>query len=163
MKHWQRFLGTIIAVVTAVIWINIYEPETGPNEKQRADYFSQVLDTVSKNWSVSDLKSLMNSRIYASEQGTYATQFQKLKSLGRFLGCERLQLGDFADDALDQPPFNKLDVDAAYQGNGRCAFANGEADVLVGYVKPKDQLELALLKIDNVSLASRERSGSLAQ
>lgn len=150
MKHWQRFLGTIIALTTAALWFVFFQPEAGDDQKQRLADFSTLLGGVSHGWAAEDLDALMVSSL--RDDAHYRPLLATARPLGRFVGCERLNLGDFADDALDQAPLDRLDATTVYQGNGQCAFEKGKARVLVGYVKQQGQPKLALLVIDDVSL-----------
>lgn len=151
--HWKRFLGTLVALATAALWLTFYQPDPEYGQKQRLADFSSLLTTLSRSWDRSAVEPILAPTLkHAGPSGATLTTAQPL---GRFVGCERLALGDFGDDALSQSPLNRLKTDTVYQGNGRCAFEHGRADVLVGYVKGQDQPQLVLLEVDNVRLFDR--------
>ncbi|WP_148864090.1 hypothetical protein [Marinobacter fonticola] len=150
MKHWQRFLGTLIALATAAAWVVFYQPEAGDEQKQQVASFSKLIDGVSRHWNLEVLDDLMLSEM--QDANRYQPLLIEASPLGRFIGCERLRLGAFAEDSLDQPPLDRLQAVTVYQGNGRCAFEYGEAYVLVGYVREQDQPKLVLLVIEDIHL-----------
>lgn len=150
MKHWQRFLGTIIALVTAAAWMLFYQPEAGDDQEQQMASFSKLIDGVSRDWHLEALNNLMLPPMQDADR--YRPLLVEASELGRFIGCERLQLGQFAEDSLDQPPLDRLETDTVYQGNGRCAFEHGEAYVLVGYVREQDRPKLVLLVVEDIRL-----------
>ncbi|MGP4843773.1 hypothetical protein ACTXGQ_06570 [Marinobacter sp. 1Y8] len=158
MKHWQRFAGTLVALATVAAWMLFSDLDQKPDnndQQQRSAMFSEILDTLSKSWEMAELQSTMQPRALAGDEASYRDMLESASALGRFVGCERLQLGDFAADALDQPPFNRLNVDTVYQGNGECAFEKGSAYVLVGYLPDDSSHPLVLLEVDHVSLYDR--------
>ncbi|MAA65227.1 MAG: hypothetical protein CL581_10685 [Alteromonadaceae bacterium] len=158
MKHWQRFAGTLVALATVAAWMLFSDLDQKPDnddQQQRSAMFSGILDDLSKSWGMTELQSMMQPRALAADEAVYRDMLESASALGRFVGCERLQLGDFASSALDQPPFNRLDVDRVYQGNGECAFEKGSAYVLVGYLPGASSRPLVLLEVDRVRLYDR--------
>lgn len=150
---WQRFLGTIIALVVAAAWMIFYQPEAGDDQKQQMRSFSTLINGVSRDWTLPSLNDVTLDRM--RDDSRYQALLGTASPLGRFVGCERLQLGQFAEDSLDQPPLDRLQTDIVYQGNGRCAFERGEAYVLLGYVREQDQPKLVLLVIEDIRLFDR--------
>lgn len=151
MKHWRRFLGTGIALITVAAWMAFYQPEeAGNDQKRHMANFSTLIDGVSRNWNPDTLNTLMLPKM--QEANHYRPMLVEASPLGRFVGCERLQLGLFAEDSLSQPPLDRLETDTVYQGNGRCAFEHGEAYILVGYVREQDEPKLVLLVIEDIRL-----------
>lgn len=155
MKRWQRFAGTLVALATAAAWMIFADVEQAPgndDQQQRSVMFSEILDNLSKRWDMATLEAMMEPRALAGEDQAYRDMLDDASALGRFVGCERLQLGDFAADAMGQPPFDRLDVDTVYQGNGQCAFEKGTAYVLVGYLPDHSSRPLVLLEVNRVTL-----------
>ena len=150
MKHWQRYLGTLIALVTAAAWMLFYQPQASDDQVQQMEGFSTLIDGVSRDWRLEALNELMLPTM--RDTGRYRPLLIQVSALGRFIGCERLQLGQFAEDSLDQPPLDRLEAETVYQGNGRCAFEHGEAYVLLGYVREQDQPKLVLLVVEDIRL-----------
>ncbi|WP_111494562.1 hypothetical protein [Marinobacter bohaiensis] len=152
MIPWRRFLGTLVALGGVGLWFVFFAPQSGPelDQTQRLNAFSHLLDGVSHDWSMTDLQRLQHPAVADAIDDRQLVETGQ--SLGRFVGCGRLGLGDFADDALDQLPLNRLDAATVHQGNGLCAFEYGEAQVLLGYVMTQERPQLVLLEISDVRL-----------